>query len=251
MKPELGVCYYPEHWSEDRWAEDARLMVETGLCWVRIGEFAWSRMEPVPGEMQLDWLDRAIETLGAAGLKVVLGTPTATPPRWVLDRHPDMLAVDADGRPRKFGSRRHYCFSHPGYREECARIVEALGARYGANPHVAAWQIDNEYGCHDTAVSYSDTAAAAFRLWLTDRYGTVDKLNESWGNVFWSMEYQSFDQIDPPNLTVTEANPTHVLAFRRFSSDQVVAFNRVQADILRRHTEVPLIHNYMGPCARF
>ncbi|MEX0317399.1 MAG: beta-galactosidase [Ruegeria sp.] len=246
MKPELGVCYYPEHWPEARWAEDARLMIETGLRWVRVGEFAWSRTEPVPGELQLDWLDRAIETLGAAGLRVVLGTPTATPPRWMLDRHPDMLAADADGRPRKFGSRRHYCFSHQGYREECARIVDILGARYGANPHVAAWQIDNEYGCHDTTVSYSDAAAAAFRRWLADRYGSVEKLNEAWGNAFWSMEYQSFDQIDPPNQTVTEANPAHVLAFRRFSSDQVAAFNRVQTDVLGRHTEAPLIHNYMG-----
>jgi len=246
MTPELGVCYYPEHWSEDMWAEDAARMVDTGLRWVRIGEFAWSRLEPSPGDLRFDWLDRAVEVLGSAGLKVVMGTPSATPPRWMLDKHPDMLAVDAQGSPRKFGSRRHYCFSHGGYIEECARIARIMGERYGRNPHVAAWQIDNEYGCHDTTVSYSAPAARAFRLWLADQYGTIEALNAAWGNVFWSMEYDSFDQIDPPNLTVTEANPAHVLAFRRFSSDQVVAFNKAQVDVLRPLTDTPLLHNYMG-----
>ncbi|NOD94591.1 beta-galactosidase [Ruegeria sp. HKCCD4884] len=246
MKPELGVCYYPEHWPEAMWAEDAARMIGTGLTCVRIGEFAWSRMEPQPGHLQLDWLDRAIETLGSAGLKVVLGTPTATPPRWMVDKHPDMLAVDEQGHPRKFGSRRHYCFSHQGYVDECSRIARIMGERYGHNPHVAAWQIDNEYGCHDTTVSYSAPALHAFRQWLAKQYGSIEALNTAWGNVFWSMEYASFDEIDLPNQTVTEPNPAHVLAFRRFSSDQVVAFNKAQVDVLRQLTDVPLLHNYMG-----
>ena len=251
MKRSLGTCYYPEHWPEDIWADDARRMVELGLTWVRIGEFAWSRLEPEPERFELGWLDRAIETLGAAGLKVVLGTPTATPPRWMLDRHPDMLAVDIEGRPRRFGSRRHYCFSHRGYRAEAVRITEILARRYGKNPHIAAWQTDNEYGCHDTTLSYSDAARNAFRDWLAQRYKTVDALNAAWGNVFWSMEYARFDQIDLPNLTVTEANPAHWLAFRRFTSDQVVAFNRAQTEILRAHTDAPITHNYMGRITDF
>ncbi|WP_299665009.1 beta-galactosidase [uncultured Ruegeria sp.] len=246
MKAELGVCYYPEHWPEENWAKDAARMIETGLTWVRIGEFAWSRMEPTPGDLQFDWLDRAIEALGSAGLKIVLGTPTATPPRWMLDKLPEMLAVDAYGNPRKFGSRRHYCFSHPGYVDECNRIAQLMGRRYGHNPQIAAWQIDNEYGCHDTTLSYSDAALKAFRRWLSDRYGSIEALNTAWGNVFWSMEYNSFDQIEFPNLTVTEPNPAHVLAFRRFSSDQVVSFNKAQVDVLRPLTDVPLLHNYMG-----
>ena len=251
MKRTLGVCYYPEHWPEAQWAEDAARMAETGLTWVRIGEFGWSRMEPVPGQFHWGWLDRAIETLGNAGLKVILGTPTATPPRWMLDKHPDMLAVDATGSPRKFGSRRHYDFSHQGYRDECHRIARLMGERYGRNPHVAAWQIDNEYDCHDTTLSYSPAARKGFQDWLAQRYQSPDALNRAWGNVFWSMEYDSFDQIDLPNLTVTEPNHPHVLAFRRYSSDQVVAFNKVQADELRRHTDAPLIHNYMGRITTF
>ncbi|MEL7026870.1 MAG: beta-galactosidase, partial [Pseudomonadota bacterium] len=180
MKPTLGVCYYPEHWDDHVWAEDARLMAESGITWVRIGEFAWSRIEPEPGQMDWAWLDRAIETLGTAGLKVVLGTPTATPPRWMLSKHPDMLAVDAEGRPRSFGSRRHYCFSHQGYLTECRRIVAAIAERYGTNAHVAAWQTDNEYGCHDTTLSYSNAARSGFQNWLAQKYQSIAALNRAW-----------------------------------------------------------------------
>ncbi|MGR3468102.1 MAG: beta-galactosidase [Shimia sp.] len=245
----LGVCYYPEHWPEAQWAEDAARMREVGLTWVRIGEFAWSLMEPQPGVFDWGWLDRAIETLTAAGLKVVLGTPTATPPRWMLDRHPDMLAHDAEGRPRGFGSRRHYCFSHDGYRAEGARIAGLLAERYGAT--VDAWQTDNEYDCHDTAISYSPHARAAFQDWCAQRYQSPDALNRAWGNVFWSMQYDDFAQIDLPNLTVTEPNPAHVLAFRHFSSDQVVRFNRVQCEAIRKHFTAPIIHNFMGRITAF
>ena len=205
----------------------------------------WARGDS-PGTLTFDWLDRAIDTLGAAGLKVVLGTPTATPPRWMIDKHPDMLAVDAEGRARKFGSRRHYCFSHPGYREECRRIATLMGERYGTHPHVHAWQIDNEYACHDTTLSYSDAARHGFRDWLAQRYQSPDALNRAWGNVFWSMDYADWGDIDLPNLTVTEPNPAHILDFRRYSSDQVIAFNKVQTDALRPLTDRPLIHNYMG-----
>jgi len=226
-------------------------MVEVGLTWVRIGEFAWSRYEAKPGKLTFEWLDRAIETLGSAGLKVVLGTPTATPPRWMIDKHPDMLAHDAEGHPRKFGSRRHYCFSHLGYREESRRITRLMAERYGSNPHVAAWQTDNEFDCHDTVISYSPAALQGFRAWCAERYGTIEALNAAWGNVFWSMEYRDFDDIELPNLTVTEPNPAHVLAFRRYSSDQVVAFNRVQVEEIRKASSAPILHNYMGRITSF
>jgi beta-galactosidase len=251
LKRTLGVCYYPEHWPEAQWAEDAARMAALGLTWVRIGEFAWSRMEPVPGTLDWAWLDRAIATLGAAGLKVVLGTPTATPPRWMLDRHPDMLALDKDGKPRGFGSRRHYCFSHPGYRADCARIVTAMAERYGKNPHVAAWQTDNEYACHATTLSYSKAATDGFRNWLAQKYQSPDALNRAWGNVFWSMEYSDFNDIGLPNLTVTEPNPSHVMDFRRFASDEVVSFNRLQTEIIRKHSSAPIAHNYMGAVTEF
>ena len=246
MIPALGVCYYPEHWPKEIWAEDARRMVEAGLTYVRIGEFGWSKMEPTPGTLDWSWLDRAIDVLAAAGLKIVLGTPTATPPRWMLDKWPDMLACDAQGRPRTFGSRRHYCHSHEGYKTEAMRITRLMGERYGRDARVTAWQIDNEYGCHDTVLSYSAAARTAFRDWLGQHYQSPEALNSAWGNVFWSMGYGDIGQIDLPNLTVTQPNPAHDMAFRRFASDQVVAWNRAMVNVLRPLTKAPLIHNYMG-----
>ena len=248
----LGVCYYPEHWPESRWADDARGMVEIGLQLVRMGEFAWSRLEPRDGHYDFEWLRRAIDTFHGAGLDIVLGTPTATPPKWLVDKMPDMLALDANGHARKFGSRRHYCFSHAGYARECDRIVAALAEAFGEHPGVKAWQTDNEYGCHDTVESYSSAARDAFRQWCRDKYADIDRLNRAWGNVFWSMELSGFDDIELPNLTVTEANPSHLLDFQRFSSDQVAVFNRRQVEIIRRHSPGrAILHNFMGAFTAF
>ncbi len=245
-QPELGVCYYPEHWPEVMWKQDAADMVKAGITHVRVGEFAWSRFEPEPGTYDFDWLARAIDTLGDAGLKLILGTPTATPPKWLVDKMPDMLPISREGRTRGFGSRRHYCFSHIGYRRECARITRAMAERFGDHPAVVAWQTDNEYGCHNTTHSYTPAAKANFQTWLEARYETIGALNEAWGNAFWSMEYLSFDEIELPNQAVTETNPAHRWDYRRFASDEVKAFNKVQTDILRELSPGrDLVHNFM------
>ncbi|MDE3012429.1 MAG: beta-galactosidase, partial [Pseudomonadota bacterium] len=244
---ELGVCYYPEQWPASWWEDDARAMAELGIRWVRIAEFAWSVIEPEPGQLHWEWLDRAIDTLHRHGLKVVLGTPTATPPKWLVDAHPDILAVDAEGRPRGFGSRRHYCFSSPVWREQSRRMVDAMAERYGRHPAVAAWQTDNEYGCHDTVLSYSRAARLAFRSWLEQHHASIEALNAAWGTVFWSQHYRSFAEIDPPVGAVTETHPAHRLDYRRFCSDQVASYNRMQVDSIRQHSPGrPVAHNFMG-----
>jgi beta-galactosidase len=243
----LGVCYYPEHWPKNRWVEDAQHMQRIGIEYVRVGEFSWSTIEPEPNELHWQWLDESLDILHAHGLKVILGTPTATPPKWLVDRHPSMLAKDEQGRVRGFGSRRHYTFASLEYREACRRIVTLMAERYGQHPAVASWQTDNEYGCHNTILSYAETDLVAFHIWLAEKYGTIAALNKAWGNVFWSMDYRSFDEIELPNLTVTEANPSHRLDFQRCCSDQVVAFNKLQVAILREHSAGrDLVHNYMG-----
>lgn len=252
ISPALGVCYYPEHWPEDCWERDAARMAEIGIKYVRIGEFSWSRLEPKPDQLDFAWAIRAMDVLGRHGLKVIFGTPTATPPRWMVDKYPEMLAVDREGRRKGFGSRRHYDFSHLPYREEAARITRLLAEALGEHPALAGWQTDNEYGCHGTTYSYSPAARDGFRRWLAAKYGTIDALNVAWGNVFWSMEYDRFDQIELPNLLVCEAAPAHELDFRRYSSDQVAAFNKVQYDILKaRRPDLPVIHNFMSRYAEF
>ena len=231
----LGVCYYPEHWPRSRWREDAEAMVSLGLEVVRVGEFCWSRLEPRAGEYCFDWLDSAVETLCQAGLQVVMGTPTAAPPKWLVERWPEVLPVDPQsGCQRGFGSRRHYDFSSQVYVREALRISTAMARRYGQHPAVIGWQIDNELCCHDTALSGSDVAQRAFQDWCRDRYTDIDALNDAWGNVFWSMEYGDFSDIELPLRAVTETSPAHQLAYRRFSSDQVVRFHNRMVAVLRR-----------------
>ncbi len=244
---ELGTCYYPEQWPEGIWTDDACQMVRLGLKWVRIAEFSWVLVEPEEGKFNWGWLDRAVNVLGQAGLEVVMCTPTAAPPRWLIDKHPEILPVNEDGVIRKFGARRHYCFSSPVYLEYVTGIAEAFAQRYGQNPYIKAWQIDNEYGDHDTIHSYSPAAQAAFCAWLQRRYDSIGKLNEAWGTCFWGMQYSTFSQIELPNNLVEEPSPTHLLDYYRFSSDQVVKFNRAQVDTLRKYVgTTPVTHNFMG-----
>ena len=243
----FGVCYYPEHWPQSQWERDAAMMADLGLTYVRIGEFAWSRLEPNPGEYNFDWLDTAIATLVDAGLKVVMGTPTATPPKWLVDQYPEILPVDPDtGRTRGFGSRRHYDFSSAVYLRESLRITEVLAKRYGHHDGVIGWQTDNELCCHDTALSGSTQSEKAFQDWCQQRYRSIDQLNSDWGNVFWSMEYRDFSEIELPLGAVTETNPAHRLAYRRFSSDQVIAYHNPMVEIIRQHAPGKFItHNFI------
>ncbi|MFC5531191.1 beta-galactosidase [Cohnella yongneupensis] len=244
----FGACYYPEHWPESRWATDARLMKEAGLNVVRIGEFAWSKFERYEGQYDFDWLDRSIAILAEAGICVVLGTPTATPPKWLMDKHPDIYMKDKQGHVRGYGNRRHYCYNNPNYPRYVRNIVTRMAERYGNNTNVIAWQTDNEFGCNETTRCYCNDCAKAFRVWLADKYEHIDRLNDSWGTVFWSHIYNDWEQIELPAYTVFPLhNPGMELDFRRFASDSVVAFQQAQIDLLRELApNQPITHNLMG-----
>lgn len=231
----LGVDYYPEQWPQEGWGTDARLMREAGISVVRIAEFAWAKMEPAEGVFHWEWLDRAIEVLAGEGLGVILCTPTAAPPAWLSHACPDTLPVNAQGQRFHIGSRRHYCPNSLTYQDATRRIVAAMARRFGEHPAVIGWQLDNEFGCHNTTRCYCDNCRAAFRLWLEDRYGTLDALNAAWGAVFWSQTYTDWAQIDLPNLTVAVPNPSHLLDFGRFASDSYLAYQQLQIDLLRPH----------------
>ena len=231
----LGVCYYPEHWPSDRWAQDAQLMREAGLEWVRIGEFAWSLLEPQPGVYTWEWLDTAIDVLGAAGLKVVLGTPTATPPVWLTEAEPHVLRVDRSGQRLAHGGRRHACVVNPRYREYCATLTGQLVERYGAHPVVGAWQIDNELGNHGSARCYCPACRTAWQAWLAVQYSDIAALNAAWGTVFWSQTYVDWSQVPLPSDVVGGGhNPALELAYRRWASQAQVAFCREQVALVRQ-----------------
>lgn len=232
---QFGVCYYPEHWPPERWPKDAVLMRRAGISLVRLAEFAWAIMEPREGEFDWDWLDRAIDALAAEDLKVILGTPTASPPPWMCRAAPDILPVDAQGRRRRYGSRRHYCPNNTNYHQHTERIVSAMAGRYGFHSAVIGWQIDNEFGCHNTARCYCEICADGFRHWLKAKYEDTGVLNDAWGSIFWSQTYRDWDEIEPPNLTIAEPNPSHVLDHYRFCSDSYLGYQDLQLRILKSY----------------
>lgn len=241
-----GCDYYPEHWPESRWEQDAHLMREAGFNVARIGEFAWAKMEPRQGHYEWGWLDRAIGLLADYGLQVVLGTPTTTPPPWLTTAHPEILPRDRQRRVRHAGSRRHYCPNSPVYQQHTRRIVLEMAVRYGHDERVIGWQMDNEFGCHDTGRCYCDTCAGNLRKWLQERYGSLDRLNQAWGSVFWSALYADWQEIPLPWAAPSEQNPSHVLDFYRFSSDAICAYQQIQIDVLRQFAPKQFItHNLM------
>jgi len=242
-----GVCYFPEHWPSEEWERDVAAMADAGLEYVRMAEFSWGTLEPERGAFDFEWLDEAVELVGDHGMQAVLCTPTATPPKWLVDERPSIRQEDPDGTVREHGSRRHYCFNSDAYHEETTRIVKRVTERYADSPYVAGWQTDNEFGCHRTVRCYCDDCAEAFRTWLADRYGDIDRLNEAWGNTFWSQQYGSFEEVDPPGPTPAEHHPSRLLAYARFASGSVVEYNRLHADLIREaDPDWFVTHNFMG-----
>lgn len=237
----FGAAYYPEHWPEERWPEDIRLMDEAGFSVVRMAEFAWSTMEPSAGTFNFDWLDRAINLLAKRGISSVLGTPTAAPPAWLIQSYPDLLAVDESGRRVQFGNRCHYCVNSPEFHTATQRIVEAMVKRFGKNAHVIGWQIDNEYN----RVCYCERCRGLFQHYLKEKYGSLDTLNERWSTRYWSETYSAWEQIPIP---IGYHNPGLMLEFKHFITASYRKFQKIQLDILHPdlNPDVWVTHNFMG-----
>ena len=229
----VGVYYYPEHWPEGEWDRDFANIERLGFEFVHMGEFAWAFMEPEEGRFDFAWLDHAVELAARHRLKVILCTPTPTPPAWMAEKYPDIFLVGEDGRRREHGSRGNNALADPTYLRLTERVVTELARRYGRNPAVWGWQLDNEPGAPP---DYSPSAQAAFREWLRARYKTVDVLNREWGAAFWSLRYNSFDQVRAPNPSMLYGvSPHALLDFRRFTANQTANFLNWQAALLRRH----------------
>lgn len=242
----FAVDYYPAQWPDFLWDDDAAKMANATLSYARISEFDWAILEPTDGNYDWSLLDRSIEALHKQGVKVILGTPTATPPIWAVNNY-DILGADAQGRQRRFGSRRHYSTSSPDYRMLSKRFVEAMAKRYGSHEAVAAWQIDNELGCHSTVRTYDQNARKRWQGWLADKYNNnITLYNQMEGRVFWSSTYQSFDQINLPMLEVTESSPAGRLDFYHFSSDMTIEYAKDQVDIIRKYSDKAITTNFMG-----
>lgn len=225
-----GCAWYPEQWPESEWESDLANMQAAGMTMVRIGEFAWSSLEPDENIYNLDWMERAIKAAAKHGMVTILGTPTDTPPAWMTTKYPEVLRVTEDGTRLQHGSRRHFSIGSEKYRSFCKKIVEQMAKRFGHNPHVVAWQIGNEY----TEDSFDQESRARFHLWLEKKYGNLDELNKNWGTAYWSQTYTKWNQIP---MTTGRSNPGLLLEYKRFVTDTWRDFQRDQLKVINHYAE--------------
>jgi len=222
----FGTAWYPEQWPESAWDKDLSLMEAAHVDVVRIGEFAWSSLEPTEGHYDLTWMERAVRAAERHHIKIVIGTPTDTPPAWLTQKYPETLRVDSDGKRAEHGGRRQFSISSPLYRKFCRDVVERLAKAFGRDPDVIGWQIDNEY----TESSYDPDTRKMFQDWLQRRYGTLDALNTAWTTAYWSKTYSDWSQIP---LTAKAGNPGLMLDTKRFITDTWRSYQNNQLDVLR------------------
>ena len=244
----LGVDYYPEQWEPSIMEADMDRILELGCNVIRIGEFAWHRMEPTEGAYDFSYFDGVIAMAKRKGLQVIFGTPTATPPAWLIQKHPEILSQFENGTPRAYGGRHVYCFSSKIYREYCEKIVTALARHYKSENAIVAWQIDNELGHEGSDICWCPRCRSAFQQYLNRKFsGNIHALNDIYGTAFWSQEYNDFSEIPLPAATIATHNPALRLDWERFCSENIIFFANDQEEILRR--EIPgvmIIHDFPG-----
>lgn len=231
----LGTCYYPEHWPEHMWKEDLERMLQTGIEVIRIAEFAWSKVEPTEGNFTYEFFDRFLDLAEEVGMKVIFCTPTATPPAWLTEKYPEALNADISGQLYRHGARRHYNYNSPAYQRLSAIITEKFAEHYAGRKCIIGWQLDNELNCEMNEF-YSESDTAAFRVFLQEKYGTLEALNQAWGTAFWNQTYTDWQEIFVPRKTVSNSvNPHQVLDYTRFISDSCRRYAKMQSDIIRRY----------------
>lgn len=235
--PFLGCAYYPEDWDDSQLDYDIKMMKEAGITCARIGEFAWRKMEPARGRYEFGWLHRVVDALGEAGIAVVLGTPTATPPIWLGDAFPDVFVRHKEGTRAQHGGRRHCCSNNPHYLEASDQIVHAMGREFGRDPNVIGWQLDNEILTWGTGCT-CEYCMKAYHDRLKKEYGTVENLNARWNLNLFSQAYDRFDEV--PGDWDAWHNPhlKYEWAAAHYNAD--IAFMHRQAEILRLYTDAPI-----------
>lgn len=239
----LGTDWYPEQWPESRWEEDLKLMEAAHIQVVRVAEFAWSTMEPAEGQYHFEWLDHAIALAAKHGIVTVLGTPTATPPAWLTQKYPDTLRIEENGQRAVHGNRAHESVSSPRYRAFCREIARQMAVRYGHNPNVVGWQIDNEYSYAN--MSYDDYTRKLFQDWLKDKYKTLDNLNQRWTTTYWSETYDNWSEIPIP---IGGNNPGLRLEWKRFVTYEWNDYQKNQIAVVRKYADPRqfITGNFMG-----
>ena len=230
---EIGVYYYPEHWPESQWERDLKTIADLGFEFVHYAEFSWAKLQPSENAYNFKWLDKAIELAHKYDLKVIMCTPSPCVPAWLSTKHPEVLAVQEDGRRIYHnGSRLTASLANSIYQESVRNIVEQLGRRYGKDKRIWGWQIGNEPHLQ-TVYDYSPSAEANYITWLKEKYGTLENLNKAWGAEFWSYTVTDWNQIKAPNTSMPGPNPHALLDFQTYTSHEIAKDISDQAKQLR------------------
>ena len=230
----LGCAYYPETWDVKRVAVDAALMQEAGINLVRIGEFAWSTIEPKENMFKLDWLHKSIEILASHNISVLMCTPTAAPPAWLTHNYPETMAKDKHLHPFGHGRRHHGCYTSAKFREFCGKVTEKMTRDLACHDNIIAWQIENELGCSGFGICECDNCQNGFRKWLKHRYGSIAELNQRWGNELWSQDYTDWKEIHIGKLQ-DNLPPSRVLDSTRFHAEMILSFAAEQVKLVREN----------------
>lgn len=258
----FGVDYHPEQWiypyggtaekPEAQWQTDAELMAAAGCNVVRIGEFCWSLCEAQEDKFDFAWLRRVMDVLHRAGMKVVLATPTAAPPLWLSKKYPEILPVDECGLIKHEGTRHAVCLNTDAFWDRARRIVEEMARALGSHPGLIAWQIDNGIGGHFTEASFNEGSRLEWQNWLQLKYETIANLNEKMGLRHWGQTVADWSEIPMPMRAPAQHNPALAVDWARFCSDTIVAFVRMQAEVLREITpQAPVTTNLRALRHRF
>lgn len=244
-----GGDYNPEQWDAEAWQEDSRMFKLAGVDVATINVFSWAMIQPDEETYDFSFLDETMDRLYQDGVYVCLATSTAAHPAWMAHRHPDVLRVDVQGRKRAFGGRHNSCPNSPTYRKYSAKLAGKLAERYKDHPGLLIWHISNEYGGY----CYCEHCAAEFRMWLQERYGSLEKLNKAWNTRFWGHTFYSWDEIVPPNELSEEWDGGRTsfqgisLDYRRFMSHSLLECYKLEYDELKKHTpDIPVTTNLMG-----
>lgn len=243
-----GGDYNPEQWLENPeiLEEDLVLMKEAGVNCVTLGVFSWSMLEPEDGVYDFSWLEERIERLYENGILVILATPSGAMPHWLTQKYPEVMQVQENGQRNLPGRRHNFCYTSPVMREKIRRMDLELSRRFGKHPAVILWHISNELGGNwGDGACHCEQCQKAFRVWLRERYGTLEELNRAWWNRFWSHVYTDWDQIHSPAPHGEALSHGLKLDWKRFVTEQMTDFCQKEIDAVRTCSDRPVTTNFM------
>lgn len=247
-----GGDYNPNQWPREIWAEDMDLFKKAGINSATVNVFSWAKLQPDENTYDFSELDDIIAMLSENGIDIVLATATGAMPAWMAKKYPEVTRVDFEGRRHKFGQRHNHCPNSLVWQKYAARLAGELAKRYGSNPHVVCWHINNEYntGC------YCENCEKAFRIWLREKYGTLEAVNAAWNTEFWGHTFYDWDEIVAPNdlsdgmgfgFTRKTAFAGISIDYDRFLSDSLLENYKLERDAIRAYDkETPITTNLMG-----